>query len=168
MSMFLFQVINLAPHAFAPADLLLAVCLLVALCAWLGLEARTFALDDNLGENRIRVYRHLWNSLERVYRELQDGGGASDAAMRRHWREVYAFFLKNGRVIEPGDWLVVREYIVILQQLRFVNGHERSAIGKATSQTLSRPSMRCATQALEANQLRSAVRQLVRRIVPSG
>ena len=79
-----------------------------------------------------------------------------------------AFFLKNSRFIEPGDWLVLREYILTLRELRFVNGHGASGIGKGSSQTLSRTATRCATEALEVTQLRSAVRQRVCRIVRLG
>ena len=167
MSMFLFQVVNLNPRAFVAADLLLALCLLIAACAWLGLGTRPFVHTENARANKVRVYRHRWNSLERVHGELRDERD-SDAAVRRHLREVYAFFLKNGRFIEAGDWLVLREYILTLRELRFVNGHGESGIGKGSSQSLPRAATRCATDALEVAQLRSAVRQRVSRIVPLG
>jgi len=118
-------------------------------------------------EKKIRIYRHLWDILERIYRELHDGG-VSDTALRGHWREVHSFFLINSRVIEADDRTVFREYIVTLQSLRFLNGHEGGTIGMAPSQTLLRAAAICEMREHEATQLRRAVWHRVCRILPSG
>ena len=99
MRVFLFHVINLARRADTPAELLSAVWFLAALLAWLVFGLRTYFLHDHSHENELRVYRHLWDSLEKLYRELGDGD-ASNATLRSRFREAYTLFLRNARVIE--------------------------------------------------------------------
>jgi hypothetical protein len=170
MSLFLFHVLNLR-RVVPPADLLLVVWLLIWLlivfCAWLVLGARIFSLHDRSRAAKTRVYRHLWDSLEKLYRELGDGEASNDA-LRTLFREAYAFFLSNARVIEAGDRVVFGRYIHALQCLRFVNGQEGSVIGKVSPQTSPWSLEICAMRANEATQLRSAVWQRVCHILRSG
>ena len=135
MSLFLFHVLNLR-RGVPPAELLLAVWLLMVYCAWLVLGARIFSLHDRSRANKIRVYRHLWDRLEKLYRELGDGA-ASKAALRALFREAYTFFLRNAAVIEAGDRIVFGQYPHTLQCLRFAHGREESLMKAASSQTLA-------------------------------
>jgi len=130
MSLFLFHVLNLR-RGVPPAELLLAVWLLMVYCAWLVLGARIFSLHDRSRANKIRVYRHLWDRLEKLYRELGDGA-ASKAALRALFREAYTFFLRNAAVIEAGDRIVFGQYLHTLQCLRFAHGREESLMKAAS------------------------------------
>jgi hypothetical protein len=163
--MFLYQAIRLASRGFTPTmDLLLALGVLAALCAWIGL--RTFMHAHDLRDNKARVYRCLWNGLEQVYRELRDGG-TSAIVVRRHWHQVYRYFLRYGRVIGAGDRIVFRDYIVALQRLRFAKAHDTSAWEMGPCPTLSGVAMSCAAQTLSTSRLRNAAWQRVCRIVPA-
>ena len=161
--MFLFHVLNLGSRAFSRADLLWAACLPITFLAWMIMNARSFLLHAYRRANKIRVYQYLWASLEQVYRELQDGS-SFDTALRTHWRRSYAYFLRNGRVIEGRDRTVFRRYIVALQHLRFVSFHEGSATAEDLAQTLSRGAAEFAMRANEATQLRNAVWLRVRAV----